>query len=515
MKIKKYEKGSPVYSGLSTLNLKLEVPDIIKPIPRVSKLQFPSLVKLNEPKLTVLPSIANSQTFKTNQFINQISTDWNNFKQDLQKQWENPKLTQQNTGNSEGQTTNIGNQATAAGIKAISSNLARQMTDGMFGDSYIGQNLANIFSQGVSSAGNTMATNLLKGEALTQGLGQNVGQSVGGAALGLGANLVGQGINSIGGDSRLSRGVGQGIATGIANANGIVNGVKNVTAASKAIKDVKQALSTAKNAGDMAKNQTLLSNLKSLKGAQLTNLASIGGQVLGSALSAATGPSKEYGGKYGGITQKADMAYDLTSAAVGFIPGVGTGISSIMALNKGLSNIFGSTDGMTVQDAILGSAFMPAPVKWLNMAGATTTGTFNNQSWQNQQKADSFMGNAFGNLGDKFAKAKDEAGKTYGTFSRGAASEAQDNINFANSAWYKILAMADQNELQNIRSQYMTSINNQRYAQQIGGAYQPISRGRYGMKILNNATNHNIGMRLLSGAALIDNKQMILCSVVD
>jgi len=47
-----------------------------------------------------------------------------------------------------------------------------------------------------------------------------------------------------------------------------------------------------------------------------------------------------------------------------------------MVLNKGLSNIFGSTDGMTTQDAILGSAFMPAPVKWLNMLGASTTGTF-------------------------------------------------------------------------------------------------------------------------------------------
>jgi len=30
------------------------------------------------------------------------------------------------------------------------------------------------------------------------------------------------------------------------------------------------------------------------------------------------------------------------------------------------------------------------------------------------------------------------------------------------------------------------------------------------MKIFNNATNHNIGMRLLSAAALIDNKAMIL-----
>jgi len=52
-----------------------------------------------------------------------------------------------------------------------------------------------------------------------------------------------------------------------------------------------------------------------------------------------------------------------------------------MALNKGLSNIFGSTSGMTVQDAILGSAFMPAPVKWVNMIGAKTTSTFDNQSW--------------------------------------------------------------------------------------------------------------------------------------
>jgi len=40
-------------------------------------------------------------------------------------------------------------------------------------------------------------------------------------------------------------------------------------------------------------------------------------------------------------------------------------------------------------------------------------------------------------------------------------------------------------------------------------------RGKLGMKIFNNATNHNIGMRLLSGAALIDNKQMMLCSAVD
>jgi len=61
----------------------------------------------------------------------------------------------------------------------------------------------------------------------------------------------------------------------------------------------------------------------------------------------------------------------------------------------------------------------------------------------------------------------------------------------------------------------MASINNQRYSQNIQGGWRLRPSGKQGMKIFNNATNHNIGMRLLSAAALIDNKQMILCSAVD
>ena len=98
---------------------------------------------------------------------------------------------------------------------------------------------------------------------------------------------------------------------------------------------------------------------------------------------------------------------------------------------------------MTKQDAILGSAFMPAPVKWLNMAGAKSTGSFYNQSWQNTEKTNAFMGNAFGNLSDKFDKAREEAGKTYGTFSGGAYRDAQNSIDFANNAYSALLAMAD------------------------------------------------------------------------
>jgi len=51
------------------------------------------------------------------------------------------------------------------------------------------------------------------------------------------------------------------------------------------------------------------------------------------------------------------------------------------------------------------------------------------------EKADSFMGNAFGNLGERFGDARVEAGKTYGRFSKSAYREAQNNIDFANRAW--------------------------------------------------------------------------------
>ena len=382
----------------------------------------------------------------------------------------------------------FGNQLKSQGISALTNYLS-DYTGSMFGDdSELGRGLGTLFSSGVSSVGNTLSNNILKGTTLTEGLGRNAGASIAGTGAGLAANYIGQGINSLGGNSMLSRGIGQGVSTGLGTVGG--------AAASNLVKT-----------GSFGKIFGT--------GAGMINPYGLGMTVAGSALGAAFGPSKEYGGKRGNITKTMDTAYDAIMAGANFIPGYGQILSGAMALNKGLSNIFGSTSGMTTQDAILGSAFMPAPVKWLNMAGANTTSTFNNQSWQNTEKANSFMGNAFGNLQDKFDQAREEAGKTYGTFSRGAYKNAQNNLNFANTAWGQILAMADQNELQNIRSQYMTSINNQRYAQMIQGGWNPIARGRQGMKIFNNATNHKVGMRLLSGAALIDNKQMILCSAVD
>ena len=391
-------------------------------------------------------------------------------------------------------------KATSAGISAISQFMSDQLSQKLFGNDEVGQIMGGVFSQGVSSAADTISNNLMKGTALNQGLKQNVGSSLAGAGVGIASNFIGRGINALGGDSRLSRGIGQGVATGLGTVGG--QAVSNLIAG--------KGLSTAFGGSGLFTNMST----ESLAGA--INPYALGASVLGSAIGAAVGPSNEYVGKYGSITRGMDTAYDVAMAGANFIPGVGQGISGIMALNKGLSNIFGSTDGMTKTDAILGSAFMPAPIKWVNMWGSSTTGTFDNQSWQNSEKANSFMGDAFGNLQDKFAQAREEAGKTYGTFSQGAKRRAQENIDYANYAWKKIMKMADQNNLQNIKSRDMASINNQRYAQMLQGGNDPrMLVGKQGMKILNNATNHNIGMRLLSGAALIDNKQMILCSAQD
>lgn len=354
-----------------------------------------------------------------------------------------------------------------------------QLTSGMFGDSTVGQNIANVFSSGLGSAGNTIFNNLAKGQTFADGLGKNALSSMGNAVVGIGANLVGQGITGIMGNSKLGKFTGQFAATGLANAKAISN-------AAKTISDFNKASKAGKATADMTKGFNLA------KG----NLVGIGMSALGSGLSAAFGSGKTYEGEYGGLSQGIDAAYDTIQGAVGFVPGAGTVISGAMALNKGLSHVFGSTSGETLQDVLMDKVFL---TNWANMAGAKTTDTFGNQSWQNTERTNNFMGDAFGNLGDRFETARNKAGKTFGTFSRGAYNQEQANIRFANQAYDRVLAMADQADLGDIKGQKMTSVNNQRYSQNIGGGYNSVYRGKEGMKILSNASVNEA--KILSNAA--------------
>jgi hypothetical protein len=82
------------------------------------------------------------------------------------------------------------------------------------------------------------------------------------------------------GDSRLGKAVGAGLSTGVGALGG--------TMASAAVQ--------GKNA---------IAALGSI------NPAALGMGIAGAAIGAATGPSKEYTGKYGNITQTMDTVYDL------------------------------------------------------------------------------------------------------------------------------------------------------------------------------------------------------------
>jgi hypothetical protein len=58
-----------------------------------------------------------------------------------------------------------------AGINAASNYLSGIVSNKIFGDSELGRNMGTLFSSGISSAGNTIANNLLKGGNLLKGLG--------------------------------------------------------------------------------------------------------------------------------------------------------------------------------------------------------------------------------------------------------------------------------------------------------------------------------------------------------
>jgi hypothetical protein len=120
----------------------------------------------------------------------------------------------------------------------------------------IAPNLGTIFSQGLSTAGSTITGNIVKGYGLTEGLKENVAESLGGAAIGYAGNLLGRGINSVGGNSMLSRGIGQGIGTGVGVIGGqavsnLLKGKKafqGISDSFKAIKDFNQASKAYKSA---------------------------------------------------------------------------------------------------------------------------------------------------------------------------------------------------------------------------------------------------------------------------
>jgi len=102
----------------------------------------------------------------------------------------------------------------------------------------------------------------------------------------------------------LSRGIGQGVATGLGAIGGqtLSNLIKGKGATNTITNSIK-AIKAGKGATD--------AGLKAASFAGKANLIGLGGQVIGSGLGAAFGSSNEYGGKHGNITQTMDTVYDI------------------------------------------------------------------------------------------------------------------------------------------------------------------------------------------------------------
>ena len=133
--------------------------------------------------------------------------------------------------------------------------------------------------------------------------------SLAGTGAGLAGNLIGQGITSAMGDTRLGRAIGVGTGSAIGQVGGTV--LSN--------------LAKTGTVGGMIgeKSIPLFGSKGFFKTAGAINPYALGISVLGSAIGAAAGPSKEYEGTYGGITKTMDSIYDVATVGANFIPGVG------------------------------------------------------------------------------------------------------------------------------------------------------------------------------------------------
>ena len=66
----------------------------------------------------------------------------------------------------------MGKQLASSGVNAFTNYLSGTVSNKLFGsDTDLGRSMGTLFSSGLSSTGNTIVNNLLKGETLFQGLG--------------------------------------------------------------------------------------------------------------------------------------------------------------------------------------------------------------------------------------------------------------------------------------------------------------------------------------------------------
>lgn len=200
-------------------------------------------------------------------------------------------------------------------------------------------------------------------------------------------------------------------------------------------------------------------------------------------------------GKYGHVASTADSIAD----GVGMISNAnplysGAGRLAMGAVNK----ITGGTDGMTLQDSLLGSGSIAAmaagfggPVGWgvagayllasgINAATGKTTTDNAYKSFMDKDKLTD-VSSGYTDM-DLENEAQNLYNKKYGGFSRGAYKKAQKKIDQAQMQMTDKIDIRDTAKLGQIRAG-MVDANNMRYQMAINGGYKPLAIGRDGLKI--------------------------------
>lgn len=203
-------------------------------------------------------------------------------------------------------------------------------------------------------------------------------------------------------------------------------------------------------------------------------------------------------GKYGHVGQAADSVANAVGMVGNYNPlATGLGRLGMGAVNK----ITGGTDGMTVQDSLLGSsavqgtltgiAAATGPIGW-GVAGAyllasginaATGKTTTDNAYKSFMDKDKLTDVASGYTDmDLENEAQGLYNKKYGGFSRGAYKKAQKKIDQAQMQMTDKMDIRDTAKLGQIRAG-MVDANNIRYQMSINGGYKPLAIGREGLKI--------------------------------
>lgn len=203
-------------------------------------------------------------------------------------------------------------------------------------------------------------------------------------------------------------------------------------------------------------------------------------------------------GKYGYVANTVDSVANTVGMVGNFNPlASGAGKLAMGAVNK----FTGGTDGMTVQDSLLGSsavqgaltgiAAATGPIGWgvagayllasgINSAFGSTTTDNMYKSFMDKDKM-SEVADAYSDM-DLENEANSLYGKKYGLFSKSAYKKAEKKVKEAQMRMTNKIDIRDTAKLGQIRAG-MVDANRLNYQMAINGGYKPLAIGRRGLKI--------------------------------